>query len=174
MRVFVNSQSGLGRTVGLGDFGRANGPLGNLGLWNSSWCDSFEQAVETLGEVVRRGKAEGLIHPALAQAESVLNSETSLLPLNRTPVGPTNCEAQTSRIAVLINSVNALLKNKVVVPPSVRAQLTDAEQGTLPPEDMPLWTKAAIVGGISVVGLIALAVITGQVAPIFRTIKKVI
>ena len=43
------------------------------------------------------------------------------------------------------------------------------EQASQP---MPLLTKVAIIGGISVAGLIAIAVITGQVSPLLRLIGK--
>ena len=162
MRAFINSSSGMARPVGLHGFG-------DLGLINSAWCDSFEQAIESLGEVVRRAEGEAVTGPEFQQAKSVLQQETGWNPFGRTLVsGATNCEAQTARVAVIINALNKKLKSPIVLPPAVAAQLKDATERALPTEPVPLWVKATVIGGIAVVGLIAVGVITGQVAPILK------
>lgn len=54
-------------------------------------------------------------------------------------------------------------------PPSIRP-----DASTQPPkEDMSPTAKFAIIGGITVAGIIGIAVITGQVAPLFRAVKRV-
>jgi hypothetical protein len=165
MRAFVNS-SGMARPVGLHGFGN----VGNLGLINVGWCDSFEQAVEALGEVVRRAEAENATSSsAYQQAKSVLQQETGWNLFGRTRVsGVTNCEAQTARLASIIKELNAKLKDPITIPPVVLEQLKDAEERTQPTEPVPFWVKATVIGGIAVAGLIAVGVITGQVAPILK------
>lgn len=146
--------------------------LSGLGLINSAWCDSFEQAVETLGEAVRRGTDQSLTSPAFVQAKGAYEAETSFNIFGRTPVGLTNCEAQTARLVGILYAVNKELKTPVPVPPSIEKQYNDAVRGAQPPEPVPTWVKLTVIGGISVVGVIALAYVTGQVAPLLRAFKR--
>lgn len=155
-------------------------PLAGLGLINSAWCDSFEQAVETLGTAVRAGDEAGLNSTVFQQAKTVHENETSYYLWQRTPVGLTNCSAQTARIATYIASINTELKAKgraqVLVPPIVtekfNAGALDALDAGKPPEEMSGTAKFAIIGGITVVGIIGIAYVTGQIAPLFRALKR--
>lgn len=157
-------------------------PLNNqhfagLGLINSAFCDSYEQAIEALGEAVRRGQNKGLVSNNFAQAQKVYGDETSALVWRRTPVGVWNCEAQTARIALLLQNLNAELGSDAVgVPSPVLAQQRDAQQasGEKPKDEMDPVVKFAIIGGITVAGIIGVAVITGQVGSVVRAFKRVV
>jgi len=143
-----------------------------LGLVNSAFCDSFETAIETLGFALARATQSTA---NIEMARKVYEAETSANIFGRTKVWVGNCEAQTARIAQLIDLVNKDLgTNAVAVPPSVREQVNDANiaAGDKPPPEMDPTVKFAIVGGIVVAGIIGVAVITGQVAPLLRTVKK--
>lgn len=168
--------------------GSAVSSLSGLGLVNVAWCDSFEQAIETLAEVVRRGEAAGFTSANFIKAKELLEAETGYNPTNRTPVWKGNCEAQTARIVVWVNAVNAELASKgaswvpssgqpqpaapVPVPPVITENFNAATQTAVaagkPPEEMSDTAKFAIIGGISVVGAIALAVIVTQVVKVIR------
>jgi len=154
-----------GRAVSV--MGSMGGPgLSGLGLINSAWCDSFEQAVDALGEAVRRGEEQGLTSANFVQAQTVYANETSAALWRRTPVGVWNCKDQTDRINLLVQALNKELTQPVPVAQSV-------QNASKPPEEMSLTAKFAIIGGITVAGIIGIAVITGQVAPLFRTVKRV-
>lgn len=155
--------------------GSGLGGLGGLGLVNVSFCPSFEDAIDTLGSAVKRGSAEGLTSQNFLDAKEKYENETSYLPWKRTPVSKlTNCEDATAIVAMHINNVNAELKAKVGIPANVQAQANDALSRTKPPEEMSPTAKFAIIGGITVVGIVAVAVIVGQVAPLLRIVKKVV
>lgn len=155
-----------------------NQHFAGLGLVNSAFCDEFEQAVEVLGEAVKRGTAAGLTSANFQQAKKVYEDETSYFVWRRTPVGLTNCQNQTARIAQLIQNVNAELpaSARVGVPSPVLEQQTDAQRasGEKPPSEIDPTVKFAIVGGIIVAGIIGAAVITGQVGSVIRTFKRVV
>ena len=173
LEVMAEARPPLGRPVSVMN----NQHFAGLGLVNSAFCDSFEQAVETLGEVVRRGQAKGLVSANFAQAQKVHGDETSALIWRRTPVGVWNCEAQTARIALLIQNLNAELgADAVSIPSSVLAQQRDAQQasGEKPKDEMDPVVKFAIIGGITVAGIIGVAVITGQVGSVVRAFKRVV
>ncbi len=158
-------------------FSRPSG-LGALGTtyFNVAFCDSFQQAVEALGEVVRRADEAGVNSATLAQARKLYEDETSWF--NRTPVSVVNCSARTAYVASVVSAANADLPSnrRMGLPPSVQETLNernlDADTAGKPPEPMPDWAKYAIVGGISVVGLIGIAYITGQVGGVIRAFKK--
>lgn len=58
---------------------------------------------------------------------------------------------------------------------AINQSATNAGQALDPTSgEMPFWGKVALIGGISVAGVIGIAVITGQVAPLFRAVKKVV
>lgn len=139
--------------------------LSGLGLVNVAWCDSFEQAIDLLGEVVRRGGEEGLTSPDFINAKKVHESETSLNLFSRTPVHVGNCTDRTQGIVNLALAVNKQLKQPAPVPANLGAKV-------LPPEEVPTWVKLALIGGIAVVGTVAVAYMTGQVAPLFRAFKR--
>jgi len=143
--------------------------LAGLGLINSSYCDSFEQAIEYLGFVVKRGEAEKLTSANFVSAKKMHEAETSWNIFNRTPVTGypfvSNCVDRTQAVVNLLVTVNAELKQPVPLPPNLVAK-------GQPPEPMPAWQKMAIIGGISVVGIVAVAYITGQVAPLLRVFKR--
>lgn len=143
-----------------------------LGLVNSAFCDEFELAIETLGLALARATQSTA---NIEMARKVYETETSANIFGRTKVWLGNCEGQTARIAQLIDLVNRDLgASAVPVPPSVREQGNDADiaAGNKPPPEMDPTVKFAIVGGIVVAGIIGVAVITGQVAPLLRTVKK--
>jgi hypothetical protein len=151
--------------------------LGSLGLVNVSICQSYEDAVDVLGEAVKRGEEQGLTSDNFLQAKAKWEQETSYNVFGRTPVGKLlgNCESQTALIGLHIANVNKELgANSVSVPPNVQAQVNDATDRTKPPEEMSATAKFAIIGGITVVGIIGLAFITGQIAPLLRVVKKVV
>ena len=168
MRAFINSSSGsrgVIRPVGLHGFG----DVGNLGVVTAFVCDSFDQAIETLGRAVSRGEAEKLTGPEFTEAKAVYETETSWNLFGRTFVSwGRNCEDQTSRIGTLILALNSRLKNPVQIPPSILVKVKNVTESAQPTEPVPLWVKATVIGGIAVVGLIAVGVITGQVAPILK------
>jgi hypothetical protein len=154
--------------------------LGNLGLVNSWWCDPFEQAIETLGEVLRRAENAGIINnDAYRRAKTVHDEETSWLLYKRSTVGVQNCQAQTSRIALMISEVNSTLPvgSRVPVPSSVVEEARDARVDAgqeAPPEPTDPLTptvKFAIIGGVVVAGIIGVAVITGNIASITKVFK---
>ncbi len=165
-------------------------PLAGLsGYAQSFGCDSFDAALDTLVEALRRADAAGLVGPDITQAQNRADDETSMWrPWARSAVLPTNCKNKTAELALLINNVNVALSKAqasgassqppVSLPPSVLAATAAANQSATdagkPPEEMSLTAKIALIGGISVAGLIAVAVITGQVAPLLRVAKKVV
>lgn len=152
--------------------------LGGLGVYNSLGCDSFDQAIKDLEELVRRGEQAGISSMALERAKTVLDEETGWNPINRTAVWPTNCRAQTARIAAIIAAgmadlpASARFGVAATVTTAAAAANLDANNAGKPPEDISPTAKFAIIGGITVVGIIGVAVITGQIAPLFRAVKR--
>lgn len=176
LEVVDSARPPLGTPVSAMDtmhFAGLGAPSG-LGLVNVAFCDEFEQAVEFLGEVLRRATTSS---PAYDRAKRVYDAETDGFPYTkRTPVGLTNCQNQTARINDVAQALNAELPAnlRVSAPPAVTEQANDARMaaGDKPPPEMDPTVKFAIVGGIVVAGIIGVAVITGQVAPLLRTVKK--
>lgn len=161
--------SGLGNVEGLGS-------LGSLGtIWfNTLGCDSFEMAVNDLGVIVSRANTST---PAIERARQVYEDETSALPWKRSQVSFVNCSARTAYIAAIAAAANADLpaNMRLVLAPKVQEVLNERNADTAnagkPPEEMSATAKFAIVGGITVVGIIGVAVIVGQVAPLLRALK---
>jgi len=156
-------QGGLLRTQNHG--------LAGLGLVNVVLCDTFEQAIEALGFALEQARAENKTAlPEYQNAKAVYDTETGFL-FGRSGVGKAvgNCESQTARIAGYLVTLNSKLTRPVVVPAGVQAQAADAQRAI---DGMPAWQKMAIIGGISVVGVVGIAYITGQLAPLLRAFKR--
>lgn len=142
--------------------------LSGLGLVTSS-SSVYDDAIASLAEAVRRGVATGLSSDNFLQIKQFVEDETSLLLYKRSAVWPWNATDKVKQVNAYLATVNAELrkagKSPVAAPPST-------DDAIKPPDEMSATAKFAIIGGITVAGIIGIAVITGQVAPLLRAFKR--
>lgn len=165
----IIGQSGLMQPAGLGGL-RVPQPtgLGSVGLgapfYVGTFCPSFADGIDALQALVaeaERVKATDSVE--FKQAKARLERETSWLSYSRSdPLLPATCTKVTTEVWGLVKALA----------PKVTAVGGSAPMNPAPPGDDSGLIKFAIVGGIVVVGLGALAYITGQVAPFFRALKR--
>lgn len=151
---------------------RASMRVGGLSGLGSSWyvgtfCNSFSEAVDALGASLAEARRLTLeADPTYVQGYERWERETSLSSWRRTdPLLPSTCVKGTADILALTTALNA----KVAAAggtPSIMPTPPPPGAGELSPT-----AKFAIIGGIVVVGIIGVAVITGQVAPLLRAVK---
>lgn len=151
----------------------ANGSgFGDLGWLQTAFCDKFDQALDTLGELVKRLDAAGAQGPNAQQARTRWASENSLNPFNRTAVGLTNCTQRTAELTQLINAANAELvtattpANAVPIPPVMQETIasanTDAAMAAKVPDAPPDITGTIKTVAIAA-GVIAAVVVVGPI-----------
>lgn len=138
---------------------------GLAGYWSTVGCTAHEQAMDAIKEGLRRAEAKNLQNRnEYIQAKAYFD--------NNPVVYPWTCEENTAEAGLIAQKLNALLGNDAApIPPSVAEQLFDAEVKTKPPEEMSATAKFAIIGGITVVGIIGVAYITGQLAPLLKALR---
>lgn len=128
-----------------------------------TFCTPFAHAIDTLGALLSEAESLGITSSAVyQQAKARHEQETSFFAFRRSdPLLPATCTKETNDVIAVIQALNAEVKGaggKGIVPPS------EEKPDTL--------VRFAIVGGIIVAGVIGVAYITGQLAPLLRVIKR--
>ncbi len=156
-------QSASMATVGQGMALDGLGALGAIG------CRDVEPLLEELKHII--DNAGSKLSSASRISAQVVYDDIASYALY-VPFLGTDCGKHVTELKATIAALRAELGSAAPAPLRPHATIVT---GAAPDaaSDMPFWQKAAIIGGIGVAGLVAVAVITGQVAPLLRTVKKV-
>jgi hypothetical protein len=152
--------------------GASGSGFGDLGWAQTAFCDKFDEALDTLGELVKRLDAANVHTSNAEQARTRWANENSLNPFNRTAVGVWNCTQRTAELAQLIGAANAELvsattpANAVPIPPVVAevaaSANTDAAMAAKVPDAPPDITGTIKTVAIAA-GVIAAVVVIGPI-----------
>lgn len=155
-----------GAFSGLGSAPRLSNS-GLNGYWSTMGCTAHELALDALKVALDRAEKSGL-----QQADAYIEAKRYFD--NNPIVYPWSCEENTAYAGQVLKKLNAVLGSKAdEIPAPVAEQMTDAHERTKPPEETPFWVKATVIGGLSVAGLITVAVLAGQLGPLLAVFKKV-
>jgi hypothetical protein len=126
-------------------------------------CASFQAGLSRLKTLLAQAKTNGTTGPAVDAAQALVEEYDATFSLHviYNDASCVTMSAEVDRIgAALAQALNG---------PGWSALAPNAEA-----EAMPLFTKVALIGGLAVAGIIGIAVITGQVAPLLRAAKRVL
>jgi hypothetical protein len=157
------------------NIGAPRSALSGLGGLNGLWtCNAVQQVVDQL-------KAAIVDPSTSASGQAVVSAQNFV-----DKYDGSNTWGECDSVAAYGASLLRALQPETSLSPAVQQAVnntqtdinqaaTDAHQALDPASgEMPLWGKVALIGGLSVAGIIGIAVITGQVAPLFRAVKKVV
>lgn len=143
--------------------------LNGLNWTQSNFCGDYDLALDLMVRVSARATEERLNTSDARDLAARAARETGWNLPART-WSNLNCAGVTTELMQLVTAVNKQLKSPI----AIGQQLLDSTNPNDADERkaMSPFAKAAIIGGITVAGIIGIAVITGQVAPLLRAFKR--